>query len=389
MKRGKFIIIPLLLIAVLVVVFAAFKQPGVLPFPLPWFGGDPTDTGDPTGTGDDPTGGVTSGPGDATPSTPTPTNTLPTSGENLPPWSTPTVSGTTPGDTPTPPATPPDTTWVPPVSTSTSTGHDDRFITIQMDESDISKGYQILINGGFGYEIKDDLELATISALKTSSYRVLEKDMKLYAPMIQHLNTMMDAFYSRTRNSSVIVRSAFRTVADQQRVHNQYVAIVGKQQASRYAALPGFSEHHAGLAVDFGFMVSGELTSFDGTGVLEWFPKNSYKYGFVLRFGEGKTRLTNTIYEPWHYRYVGNPHATIMFENDWCLEEYVPALMEYSRENPLSVEFGEYIYEIYYTRDMEILIPVDALGYEISGNNINGFIVTVKAAWIYGSVTLE
>ena len=51
--------------------------------------------------------------------------------------------------------------------------------------------------------------------------------------------------------------------------------------------------------------------------------KNSWKYGFVLRYPTDKSDITGIIYEPWHYRYVGKEAAAEMYENGLCLEEYL------------------------------------------------------------------
>ena len=57
--------------------------------------------------------------------------------------------------------------------------------------------------------------------------------------------------------------------------------------------------------------------------IWEWLMKNSYKYGFILRYPEDKEKITNTIYEPWHYRYVGKTAAKEIYERQICLEEYL------------------------------------------------------------------
>ena len=53
---------------------------------------------------------------------------------------------------------------------------------------------------------------------------------------------------------------------------------------------------------------------------------NSYRYGFVLRYPEGKSYITGIGYEPWHYRYVGIEAAEQMYRDDLCLEEYLTGL---------------------------------------------------------------
>ena len=59
---------------------------------------------------------------------------------------------------------------------------------------------------------------------------------------------------------------------------------------------------------------------------------NSWKYGYILRYPSDKSDLTKIIYEPWHYRYVGEEVAAYLYENDLCLEEYWLQLAEQDPE---------------------------------------------------------
>ena len=52
------------------------------------------------------------------------------------------------------------------------------------------------------------------------------------------------------------------------------------------------------------------------------------KYGFVLRFPDGKTSSTGVGYEDWHFRYVGKESAEYMTEHNLSLEEYLALLKE-------------------------------------------------------------
>ena len=87
-----------------------------------------------------------------------------------------------------------------------------------------------------------------------------------------------------------------------------------KAEAGKWVALPGTSEHQLGLAVDL------EGATYD---LFLWLQENSYRYGFVFRYPGGKTDLTGTVEEVWHYRYVGAEAAAEMYERGLCLEEYV------------------------------------------------------------------
>lgn len=93
--------------------------------------------------------------------------------------------------------------------------------------------------------------------------------------------------------------------------------------ASQAVTVPGSSEHQIGLAID---IITDNYTSLDegfaDTAAGKWLAENSYKFGFVLRYPEGKENITSIEFEPWHFRYVGVDAATVMAENDMCLEEF-------------------------------------------------------------------
>lgn len=81
-------------------------------------------------------------------------------------------------------------------------------------------------------------------------------------------------------------------------------------------AVPGTSEHQTGLAVDI--VGTDEM--------YHWLAENSWKYGFILRYPKDKYKITGIIYEPWHFRYVGEAMAKDICESGLCLEEYLEAL---------------------------------------------------------------
>ena len=61
---------------------------------------------------------------------------------------------------------------------------------------------------------------------------------------------------------------------------------------------------------------------FKNTSEAKWLAANAYKYGFILRYPEGKESITGYMYEPWHYRYVGVESAKKIFDSGLTLEEY-------------------------------------------------------------------
>lgn len=127
------------------------------------------------------------------------------------------------------------------------------------------------------------------------------------------------------------ISAGYRSVAYQQRVWDNKVyeyrqqGLSGSQAQSataKYVAKPGCSEHHTGLAFDV--TVPGQ--SFPLTQQSKWLAENCWRYGFIIRYTEEKEAITGISAEPWHVRYVGQPHATIMHQYNWCLEEYIDSL---------------------------------------------------------------
>lgn len=98
-----------------------------------------------------------------------------------------------------------------------------------------------------------------------------------------------------------------------------------KKLASTVVALPGTSEHEVGLAVD----LNSVEQSFEHTKQFTWLSSHAEEFGFVLRYPKDKEDITEIIYEPWHYRYVGVEHAKKMNALDMCLEEYVEYLKKF------------------------------------------------------------
>jgi len=109
-------------------------------------------------------------------------------------------------------------------------------------------------------------------------------------------------------------------------VSQGYDATTADELASKSLQRPGASEHQTGLALDVS--VSGRLTQdFAATGAGQWLAANSHRFGFIIRYPQHKTEITQIIYEPWHLRYVGIPHAQIIWENGITLDEYAEFIL--------------------------------------------------------------
>ena len=250
------------------------------------------------------------------------------------------------------------------------------FITIQMDSSEIHEGFLILVNHSNEFIIPDDLELVNVLDKRTSSLRVQPASSQLSPSIIAPLDKMINDFIDETNIRTVAIISAFRTLEAQERILNNYIARIGRWAAQRQVSPPGHSEHHTGLAFDFGIISGGVRSTFDGSGRTAWMRRNAHNYGFILRYPPGKTHITRIMHEPWHFRYVGLPHSIIIFENNWCLEEYIDKIRGHTMEEPFEVEADGVTYEIYFTPETDVPVPYNS-DFTISGNNSDGFIVTL------------
>lgn len=130
---------------------------------------------------------------------------------------------------------------------------------------------------------------------------------------------------AKAQGLNLFVRSGFRSYATQKSLYNGYVKRDGVAAADRYSARPGHSEHQTGLAFD----INKANSSFAGSPEAVWLAANCYKYGFIIRYPEGKEAITGYIYEPWHVRYLGVETATAVFNSGLCLEEYLGITSKY------------------------------------------------------------
>ena len=123
--------------------------------------------------------------------------------------------------------------------------------------------------------------------------------------------------------------SCYRSVAAQQELWDRWTREKGIDYVRTYVAVPGYSEHHTGLALDICIKVDGELVyeNEDMIAQREIFAKIHAKladYGFILRYLENRDDITGYAYEPWHLRYVGSTEiAKEIMSKDIIFEEYL------------------------------------------------------------------
>ena len=97
-----------------------------------------------------------------------------------------------------------------------------------------------------------------------------------------------------------------------------------REETAKSVAVPGSSEHEAGLAVDIVYLRYQSLDeSQENNATQQWLMEHCQDYGFILRYPRDKQDITGITYEPWHYRYVGYEAAEEIMSRGICLEEYL------------------------------------------------------------------
>lgn len=271
--------------------------------------------------------------------------------------------------------------------------------TITVDNSTIDEGDLILVNYEHEYKKVDSVTLKNAYNEKTGKLKVSSTTIGMVPEAFDALEEMVIALEEDTGCDDLLLNSGYRDTESQTYIYNTNVAENGEEYAQAYVAQPGYSEHHTGLACDLTFYTDdGQIVSIADHEYGYWLGVNCIENGFVRRYPQDKVDITKISYEAWHFRYVGVPHAYAMTEFDYCLEEYIDAVKSYTSDtkmlyvkksanvdevnvDSLPTEGGWLVYYVHAADGVntEIKIPRGDKysDYEISGNNVDGFIVTI------------
>lgn len=185
-------------------------------------------------------------------------------------------------------------------------------------ESNLNDNNLILVNKF--YALKNDYVPSDLITLSGQYNRGFNNKMRKEAA--DSFMNMVDA--AKLDNIILYNVSAYRDYAYQENLYNIYIKKDGKDEADKYSARPGHSEHQTGLSLD----INNISDDFENSDEAVWLQNNAYKYGFILRFPKGKEDITGYKYEPWHYRYVGIEAAKVIYDDDITLEEYYAYYIE-------------------------------------------------------------
>ena len=250
--------------------------------------------------------------------------------------------------------------------------------TLNFDALNIYSGNLILVNKEHPITTRNNKYAASLVSVDSSYPKVLLDYIaaKELSQIINYLNA----------NNEIIPVSGFRTLSEQKQIYSDSVYENGAEFTEKYVALPGRSEHQTGLAIDLAEN-NGDYDfirpHFPYSGICMQFRKKAIHYGFIERYPKGKEEITGIAHEPWHFRYVGYPHSEIMSMKNLTLEEYIKYLRNFSYKGKHLKFFNyEYTYEIFYIslsgiQKYTLSLPANT-PYQISGNNIDGYIITLK-----------
>lgn len=245
---------------------------------------------------------------------------------------------------------------------------------IELHRENIYTGNLILVNADYPY--KEQVNKADLVNVGKSVCNVL-----LERRAVVLLSKLMEKINGWGQISAV---SGWRSMQEQKNIYTQSLRENGFEFTQKYVALPGHSEHQTGLAIDLALSsdnVDFIRPNFPYTGICQTFRELSSQYGFIERYPQKKESITGIAHEPWHFRYIGVPHAEIMKKNDLCMEEYILFIKQFAYgEQKYNFTVVQKNFSVSYLPASEaevVCIEIaEDVPYTISGNNIDGYIIT-------------
>lgn len=258
---------------------------------------------------------------------------------------------------------------------------------ILLTEKEIYSGYLILVNAEHPYH--EEASHITLSPLDLEMTDILlerakGREDKENTRMEKHaLGQFLGLMEEIGGWEKIIPVSGWRSLKEQQDIFDDTLRESGEEFTRKFVALPGCSEHQTGLAIDLAFKkesVDFICPDFPNEGICQKFRERAAAFGFIERYQAEKEQITGISREPWHFRYVGCPHAEIMNSLGMCLEEYISYIKQYPFNNACyEYKTDQREAEIYYLaagNGVDCVEIEDHIRYSISGNNVDGYIVT-------------
>lgn len=212
--------------------------------------------------------------------------------------------------------------------------------------------------------VNEPEKMVKLSDFQNEHYTVADDNIMLHEEAAKALESLMTAYNEVTELSDFVVYGTTDT-------YSQYDSVCPRS----------FSERANGCTVDLALLGIGSYIEFDGLDTESWIVENCTKYGFIVRYPEGKSEITREEYCPWHLRYVGRVHAAVMNEKNMCLEEYIDFLKDYKVDAPYTYNLNGSAYVLYCAESegetTSAKVPISG-DYDISGDNRKTYIISYR-----------
>lgn len=191
-----------------------------------------------------------------------------------------------------------------------------------MEKMNDKSKYSILINkkNAIPNEWIKMITLINIKDVDGVEIQVEKATYKNYERLKKHL--------LKKEKIKIGIDSAYRTREKQREIWEEHKENYGEEFANDFVAPVGHSEHETGLAIDLAIEIEGKWypdfkDKKEGieTEFQKIYPYLS-KFGFILRYPQGKDKITDYPYEYWHIRFVGKRLAKKIEKENWTLEEF-------------------------------------------------------------------
>ncbi len=246
--------------------------------------------------------------------------------------------------------------------TTTTTAIPDGYTTVELEASAVHSGMLLKLDSTHSFSGSVG-ELVGFED-KNDTYRLKNSSLTVKSEVVSALNSMCSALQASASATTLMVYSTI-----------EVYDVTGSLYTD---VLP---DRACGYCVDLAILNADETISRMNE-ALTWISENAWSYGFIYGYTAEEESSTGIADAPYHLRYVGTVHAGIMHQNDWTLTEYYANIKAYTPESPLCYSTATGSYLVYYfeaesTGTTAVPVPEGA-SYTISGNNTDGFLITVS-----------
>lgn len=245
--------------------------------------------------------------------------------------------------------------------------------TLRLQEQAVFDGPLILVNRTHPLRLQEETLQGRLCQARPGF-----PDIRLARMAADALGALLDACGA---GEGIVPVSGYRSGGEQTDLYFTSLRENGEVFTKQYIAYPGTSEHQTGLAIDVG-EAADEIDyirpAFPYTGLCQRFRELAPAYGFIERYQAGRESITGVAQEPWHFRFVGTPHAALIAEEGCTLEEYTQLCHSFTFDKPRRLPDGTRIYTVPAAGGWTDVPLPERGAAAVSGNNEDAFVVTIR-----------